>query len=197
MYLEIQGIYDWTSKSSFRLRWIYAAYWLPLTNCMTLKTKSIWSVHVILHSDCAVVQYKGIIQDLIHMLKALISLCMQEGERSDLLEQYRSLSMEAERYETQAHQLESEGSNLRLEVMTKDSEIRRLLERIDSMDRQIQQVRGHRGQGHSWWSALSNNVMSQHFRIICDSKVFIELWTRVRSCYTVKSRSFSITTCSK
>ena len=69
----------------------------------------------------------------------------QEQERTDLLEQYRSLTLEAERYETQTHQLESEGSNMRLELMTRDSEIRRLREKVDTMDRQIQQVRVPRG----------------------------------------------------
>ena len=65
---------------------------------------------------------------------------LQETERSDLLEQYRTLSVEAEKYETTSHQLESEGSNLRLEIMTKESDIRRLREKIDAMEREIQQV---------------------------------------------------------
>jgi hypothetical protein len=65
---------------------------------------------------------------------------IQEGERSDLLEQYRKLSMEAEAYQTTSHQLESEGSNLRLEIMTKESELRRALDKIDNQEREILEV---------------------------------------------------------
>ena len=65
---------------------------------------------------------------------------MQEQERTDVLNQYRALSQEAERYETQSHHLESESSNMRLELLTKDSEMRRLREKIDSLDRQLQEV---------------------------------------------------------
>ena len=64
---------------------------------------------------------------------------LQESERSDLLEQYRLLSVEAERYETHTHQLESEGSTLRLEMMTRDSEMKRLRERIDALENEIRQ----------------------------------------------------------
>ena len=64
----------------------------------------------------------------------------QEHERSDLLNQYRTLSVEAERYETATHQLESEGSNLRLELMTRDNEIRRQREKLEAYDREIQDV---------------------------------------------------------
>jgi polyhydroxyalkanoate synthesis regulator phasin len=56
------------------------------------------------------------------------------------LEQYRSLSQAAERYETQAHHLESEGSNMKLELLTRDSEIRRLREKVDSLERQVEEV---------------------------------------------------------
>ena len=48
--------------------------------------------------------------------------------------------MEAERYETQTHQLESEGSNLRLELMTRDGEVRRLREKIDRLEKDLQEV---------------------------------------------------------
>ena len=65
---------------------------------------------------------------------------LQEQERSDLLEQYRALSLDAERFETQTHQLESEMSNLRLELMTKDSEVRRYREKIDAQEREIKDV---------------------------------------------------------
>ena len=67
-------------------------------------------------------------------------LCTQEAERSDLLEQYRKLSQEAEQYQTATHQLESEGSNLRLEVMTKESELRRAHDKIENLEREILEV---------------------------------------------------------
>ena len=68
---------------------------------------------------------------------------LQERERSDILDQYRSLSQTAERYETQANHLESEGSNMKLELMTRDSELRRLREKVDSLERQIDEVCFH------------------------------------------------------
>lgn len=48
--------------------------------------------------------------------------------------------MEAERYETATHQLESEGSNLRLEIMTRDSEIRRCREKVEACENEIHGV---------------------------------------------------------
>ena len=85
--------------------------------------------------------------------------CPQEQERSDLLEQYRHLSLEAERFETQANQLESEGSNLRLELMTLDSENHHLKERVQGLEREIQEV---------WTSCClesSSSLMSFTWRI--------------------------------
>jgi len=64
----------------------------------------------------------------------------QERERADILEQYRSLSQTAEKSETQAHQLESESSNLKLELRTQDSELRQLREKVMSLERQIEEV---------------------------------------------------------
>ncbi|XP_076467897.1 centrosomal protein of 135 kDa-like [Babylonia areolata] len=64
-------------------------------------------------------------------------LSNKEAERSDLLEQYRKLSLEAEQFQTASHQLESEGSNMRLEILTKESELRRAHDKIDNMEREI------------------------------------------------------------
>lgn len=64
----------------------------------------------------------------------------QEQERSDLLDQYRTLSAEAEHYQNTNHQLESEGSNLRLEILTRESEIRMLKEKTERMDHELQEV---------------------------------------------------------
>jgi len=57
-----------------------------------------------------------------------------------VLEQYRALSEAAERFETQSHYLEGEGSNLRLEILARDGEMRRLRDRVDQSERQIQEV---------------------------------------------------------
>ncbi|KAJ8298507.1 hypothetical protein KUTeg_025038 [Tegillarca granosa] len=66
-------------------------------------------------------------------------LARKEQERSDMLDQYRALSVEAEQYQTSTHQLESEGSNLRLELMTKDSELRRNRDKIENLEKEIQE----------------------------------------------------------
>ncbi|XP_052078400.1 testis-specific gene 10 protein-like isoform X3 [Mytilus californianus] len=85
-------------------------------------------------------QLKSQVQDYMTEVKRTEDLLSRkESERSDLLEQYRALSMEAEQYQTSSHQLESEGSNLRLELMTKDSEIRRNRDKIDNLEREIQE----------------------------------------------------------
>lgn len=76
---------------------------------------------------------------LIMVLPTAIGV-LQENERTDLLDQYRALSAEAEQYQTSTHQLESEGSNLRLELMTKDSELRRARDKLDNLEREIQEV---------------------------------------------------------
>lgn len=59
-----------------------------------------------------------------------------------MLDQYRALSVEAEQYQTSTHQLESEGSNLRLELMTKDSELRRNRDKNENLEKEIQEVSG-------------------------------------------------------
>ena len=64
----------------------------------------------------------------------------QEQERSDLLDQYRAVTSEAEQYQTATQQLESESSNMRLEIMTKDSELRRIRDKLDNCDREINEV---------------------------------------------------------
>ena len=50
------------------------------------------------------------------------------------------MSAEAEHYQTASHQLESEGSNMRLELMTRDSEARRMRDKNDTLEREIQEV---------------------------------------------------------
>lgn len=90
---------------------------------------------------CLFVNKMVVIGDFLDIFADLcLSVHPQEQERSDLLEQYRHLSLEAERFETQANQLESEGSNLRLELMTLDSENHHLKERVQGLEREIQEV---------------------------------------------------------
>lgn len=64
----------------------------------------------------------------------------QEEDRTQLLEQYRALSLEAERYETQTNQLEAETQTMRRDLHTKDVNIRRLQESLDLLDKELQQV---------------------------------------------------------
>lgn len=80
-------------------------------------------------------------------------LAAKEQERTDLLDQYRTLSAEAEHYQNSNHQLESEGSNLRLEILTRESEIRMLKEKTDRMDRELQE---HLGAQQAYELQVSN-----------------------------------------
>ena len=74
-------------------------------------------------------------------MKYYMIMCFQEQERSDLLEQYRRAAEDMERFEVQTHQLESEGSNLRMQLMSRDTEIRRLREKLNQIERENQEVR--------------------------------------------------------
>ncbi|XP_029644182.1 centrosomal protein of 135 kDa-like isoform X1 [Octopus sinensis] len=80
-------------------------------------------------------------------------LSSKEQERSDMLEQYRTLSAEAEQYQNTNHQLETEGSNLRLEVISKESEIRMLKEKLERMDIEIHE---HLGAQQAYELQVSN-----------------------------------------
>ncbi|XP_064637968.1 testis-specific gene 10 protein-like isoform X2 [Lineus longissimus] len=83
--------------------------------------------------------FKVQVQDYVNEVKRVEDLLSEkEQERTDLLDQYRALSLEADKYQTQTHQLESEGSNLKLELMTKDSEVRRLRDKMDGLDKDLQ-----------------------------------------------------------
>ncbi|GAB1601649.1 centrosomal protein of 135 kDa-like [Argonauta hians] len=80
-------------------------------------------------------------------------LSSKEQERTDLLDQYRTLSAEAEQYQSTNHQLETEGSNLRLEVISKESEIRMLKEKVERMDIEIHE---HLGAQQAYDMQVSN-----------------------------------------
>ena len=66
---------------------------------------------------------------------------LQERENRDLLENYRSATSEAQRWETEASQRSGESSTVKVELMTRDSEIKRLRENLLHLERDLQQVR--------------------------------------------------------
>lgn len=65
----------------------------------------------------------------------------QEDERSRLLEQYRALSTDAEKYQVTAAQLEGDKSSLRSDISNKEGQIRKLQEKVAMLDKECQQVR--------------------------------------------------------
>lgn len=64
----------------------------------------------------------------------------KEDERTQLLEQYRLLSLEAERFTAQTSQLETESHSMRRDLQTKEHQIRRLQEQVEVIERELQQV---------------------------------------------------------
>ena len=81
--------------------------------------------------------------------------------------------MEAEKYETATHQLESEGSNLRLEIMTRDGEFRRLREKIEQLDRKNQEVRyKFYSNDWVWWCFFLSDKNGQVLVPTCHNVLF-------------------------
>ncbi|XP_019624383.1 PREDICTED: centrosomal protein of 135 kDa-like [Branchiostoma belcheri] len=66
-------------------------------------------------------------------------LAAKDREIADLLDNYRKASSQAERWEMEAHQHQGESSNTKLELMSRESEVRRLREKADSQEREIQE----------------------------------------------------------
>ncbi|KAI8484989.1 hypothetical protein Bbelb_372350 [Branchiostoma belcheri] len=66
-------------------------------------------------------------------------LAAKDREIADLLDNYRQASSQAERWEMEAHQHQGESSNTKLELMSRESEVRRLREKADSQEREIQE----------------------------------------------------------
>ncbi|XP_033631758.1 testis-specific gene 10 protein-like [Asterias rubens] len=64
---------------------------------------------------------------------------MCERENRDLLENYRSATTEAQRWETEASQRSGESSTVKIELMTRDSEMKRLREKLLLLERDVQQ----------------------------------------------------------
>ena len=69
------------------------------------------------------------------------SLAGKEGERTNLLEQYRLLSLEADRFQSQSHQAESEASNYKLQLKTREADVRSLKEKVEQLVVQLEEVR--------------------------------------------------------
>lgn len=96
--------------------------------------------------------------NIAQLKKAEELLMVKERQRSDLLEQYKSLSTNAESNETAKHELESYNSSLRLEIMTRDAEIRRLKERCDVQDHQLHELTHIEASYEAQVSHLSKSV---------------------------------------
>lgn len=65
----------------------------------------------------------------------------QENDRTALVEQYREASNELSRAKVLLADIESQANNLKQELQIKSSDIQRLTERIDYLERDLHQVR--------------------------------------------------------
>ncbi|XP_025942215.1 centrosomal protein of 135 kDa isoform X4 [Apteryx rowi] len=66
-------------------------------------------------------------------------MALKEKENQDLLEKFRMLHMQAEDWEIKAHQAEGEGSSIRLELLSVDTDRRHLRERVELLEKEIQE----------------------------------------------------------
>lgn len=64
----------------------------------------------------------------------------QEKENQDLLDRFQMLHNRAEDWEVKAHQAEGESSSVRLELLSIDTERRHLHERVELLEKEIQEV---------------------------------------------------------
>ncbi len=48
--------------------------------------------------------------------------------------------MEADRYQAQSHQFESEASNIKLQLKTRESDIRNLQDKIEQLEKDLEEV---------------------------------------------------------
>jgi hypothetical protein len=68
-------------------------------------------------------------------------LLNKEKENKDLLDRFQMLHSRAEDWEVKAQQAEGENSSVRLELLSIDTERRHLRERVDLLEKEIQEVR--------------------------------------------------------
>nr|ANN83882.1 Cep135 [Patiria miniata] len=66
-------------------------------------------------------------------------LAAKEREHRDLLDNYRTATSEAQRWETEASQRSGESSSFKVELMTKDADVKRLRDKVTLQDREMQQ----------------------------------------------------------
>ena len=64
----------------------------------------------------------------------------KERENQDLLDRFQMLHDRAEDWEVKAHQAEGESSSVRLELLSIDTERRHLRERVELLEKEIQEV---------------------------------------------------------
>lgn len=67
-------------------------------------------------------------------------LAAKESERSEILEQYRALSSDADRYQAVSQQLESETSAMKMQLLTKESDLRRVREQLEQLQVDLSEV---------------------------------------------------------
>ncbi|KFO26485.1 Centrosomal protein of 135 kDa [Fukomys damarensis] len=77
----------------------------------------------------------------------------QEQENQDLLDRFQMLHNCAEDWEIKAHQAEGESSSVRLELLSIDTERRHLRERVDLLEKEIQE---HINAHHAYESQISS-----------------------------------------
>ena len=67
-------------------------------------------------------------------------IAAQEQEKNHLLSSYRQTQTESAKHENDAHTYQTELSSARLEIVSKEGEIRRLEDRVREMDRDLKEV---------------------------------------------------------
>lgn len=67
-------------------------------------------------------------------------LCLQENDRTILIEQFRETSNELNRAKLTVTQMESEVNSLRGEIQSRDSEMKRLLDRAQFLEKELEKV---------------------------------------------------------
>ncbi|MBZ3883836.1 Centrosomal protein of 135 kDa [Sciurus carolinensis] len=77
----------------------------------------------------------------------------QEQENQDLLDRFQLLHNRAEDWEVKAHQAEGESSSVRLELLSIDTERRHLRERVELLEKEIQE---HVNAHHAYESQISS-----------------------------------------
>ncbi|XP_060004107.1 centrosomal protein of 135 kDa isoform X3 [Lagenorhynchus albirostris] len=77
----------------------------------------------------------------------------QERENQDLLDRFQMLHDRAEDWEVKAHQAEGESSSVRLELLSIDTERRHLRERVELLEKEIQE---HINAHHAYESQISS-----------------------------------------